>query len=336
MPRISLSPYVIKVKKKRSKQCENLETLFGTNTSLVDVIKTIKSEYKTKPYKVKNSKKAFKFQDMDKLDYNIDGIKITQDIIYYGEYGVLQGIMNTDTGEIKPEAIGKDESPVVELTFTYAQDSLVKFQSYIIVQSYSKMSYKTIFNSLLKEWLEDKFKTEITVDIDPLIDSDLVKIIESEGRIVEINLMSHDVPREAAENLLKSTARGLEEATIEIENMDEIKLSLSPSKGRSLAPIRTLSTLERNLRQMVLNSNNTPFYEVTNCEVKTINVKVASESKDYTVYLDPGQPRFKQILPITEEDIISEEGIINNGSILITAREYVGSIVGKYRPEFIN
>lgn len=326
MSKINLSPYTIKVKEKNSMKCEDLENLFGKGISLLDVVKEIKSEYKTKPYKQNNSKKAFKFENKT-FNYSINNVNIVQDIIYYGEYGVLRKIMNIETGEINPDdVISAEESPVFDLTFTYFQDSLVKYQSYIIVQSYSRMSYKTLFNKLLEDKLKSIFDIEITVDINPLINSELIELVENGGRIVEISLISNDIPKDPADLLLNS-----QEEKLEIKNTNQVNFSLTSSKGKSLISKDGIIAFERKLRDIVIDPKATPFYEVTKCQVNEIKIKVSTENKDYTVYLDSTGSEFKQTLPLNDNDIISDDGTINNGNILVIARDYVNIVVNKYR-----
>lgn len=328
LPKMALSPYVVKVRKKNSSEPEDLDNLFGEGKTLFDIIKEIKSDYKLKPYNEDKNKKAIKFENKA-IEYNINkGVRITQDIVYYGEYGVLRKVMNIDTGEINQAAINSNESPVYDLTFTYAQDSLVKGHGILIVQSYSRMSYKTVLTELIKNKLNSIFENELSLDINPLVDDELIELIEKGGRVVEINLISHDISKESADILLESKKN-----QIEVRNTNKITLALTSSNGTSLAPIKDLQNLINNLRNVV-NSTTTPFYEVTKCYVNTVKIKVSTDSQNYTFCLDQddsGDFEFKKIIPLNDDSLISNDGVINNGSILVLAREHIESIANKYR-----
>jgi|GEM_PF-5689467 len=329
MPKITLSPYIIKIRQKNSQDFEDLENLFGTNKKLFDIIKDIKTDYQKKPFKEEKSKKAIKFENRQIEFFINKELKITQDVVYYGEFGVLRKVMDTETGEINQQAIKSTESPVYDLTFTYAQDTLIKNIGLIIVQSYSRMSYKTVLYEVIRKKLAGEFDIEFMLEINPLIDNELAEIVENGGRIVEINLTSHDIP-DSADILADSKEK---ETKIEIKNKKTITFSLASSAGLSLAPIQKLTDLMKNLKP-ILYSDTTVFYEATKCPVDEVKIAVSTDDRNYTFYLDQeesGDIEFKKVIPLTDVGLISNDGIIKNDSILVIAREHIETIANKYR-----
>ena len=124
MAKINLSPYTIRIKQKYSKEDEDISDLFGTKISLYDVISNISLKFKQKPYKQSENQKALKFENKIKTNSN-NRVKILQDIIFYGEYGRILKLMDTDTGIMDKNPIDPNKSPVLDFTFTYFEDSLI-------------------------------------------------------------------------------------------------------------------------------------------------------------------------------------------------------------------
>ena len=162
MAKISLHPYVISIRRKRSKTDEDITNLFGTKTALVDIIKDALLQYGKKPFLQKKSKKALKFENILETT-KVGDVNIIQSLIYYGEYGIIRKIMDTNTGKIDENLIDPDKTPVFDLTFTYFQDDLIKTKAYLISQTYSGKGYKTILTDLIKSELNAKFDVDVII-----------------------------------------------------------------------------------------------------------------------------------------------------------------------------
>lgn len=326
MAKINLSPYVVKIRQKNNKQNEDVSNLFGTNVSLFDVMKEITSTYSIKPFRQSKSQKALRFEGNVKFN-TFNRIQIIQDILYYGEYGILMKLMDTNTGLLDDDPIDPDKSPVLDFTFTYFQDSLIKSQSYLIVQTYSNRGYKTVLNDMLRGELSTRFNKDVIVETNPILGSDIVDLVKRGGRIFDITFISHDVSKDSTDHLLvDSSNQGLD-----INNTKKFSVSVTSSKGSSLVLPSQVESLAESLKKMVLNSAEAPFYEMTNNKLDEVKIKIATHNKDFTVVIDENELEFREILPLNDEDVILDDGTIANTYILNEAKKYSIEISNMYR-----
>ena len=325
MSKISLHPYVISIRKKRSKIDEDVNNLFGTNTALVDIIKDVLLKYSKKPFLQEKSKKALKFENIPKIT-KIEDVNIIQSLVYYGEYGIIRKIMDTKTGEIDENLIDPEKTPVFDLIYTYFQDDLIKTKAYLISQTYSGNGYKTILTDLIRLELNAKFNSDVVVDINPLVSHDLVDIMKKEDRIIEIGFISHDVTKDDASKILSDN-----DHEIEIDNLRDVNLSLSSSKNKSLIPYDKIEEVTSNLKKMVLNSKQTAFYEITNSVANEIKVKVATPLNDFTVSINSNNLKFKESYSLDDDIVIGSDGRIAHDYIINEAKKYATSVADRYR-----
>lgn len=326
MAKINLSPYTIRIKRKYSAKDEDISDLFGTKISLYDVISNISLKFKQRPYKQSKNQKALKFENKIKTNSN-NRVKILQDIIFYGEYGRILKLMDTDTGIMDKNQIDPNKSPVLDFTITYFEDSLIKTQSYIIAQTYSNNGYKTIFHNLLKEEINDRFGIDSTVEINPIISSEIIDLIKRGGRIFDITLISHDISKDSTDHLLSDSSKNC----LIIGNTNEISFSLSSSRGANLINIDKIEDFVDSLKKMILNSAETPFYEITKSRLDEIKIKIKTKNKEHTVGISSDDLEFKEIRPLDDEDVILKNGTIAINYILKEARDYSTEIVDMYK-----
>ena len=325
MAKISLHPYVISIRRKRSKTDEDITNLFGTKIALVDIIKDALLQYGKKPFLQKKSKKALKFENILETT-KVGDVNIIQSLIYYGEYGIIRKIMDTKTGKIDKNLIDPDKTPVFDLTFTYFQDDLIKTKAYLISQTYSGKGYKTILTDLIKSELNAKFDVDVIIEINPLVSHNLVDIMKKEDRIIEIGFVSHDVTKDNASKILSNN-----DSEIDIDNLRDVNLLLSSSKNKSLVPYEKIDEITSSLKKMVLNSKQTAFYEITKSVMNEIKVKVATPLNDFTVSINSSDLIFKESYSLDDDIVIGSDGRIAHTYIFNKAKKYATSIADRYR-----
>lgn len=325
MSKISLHPYVISIRKKRSKTDEDINNLFGTNTALMDIIEDALLKYNKKPFLQAKSKKALKFENIPKMT-KVGDINIIQSLVYYGEYGIIRKIMDTNTGEIDENLIDPEKTPVFDLTFTYFQDDLIKTKAYLISQTFSGSGYKTILTDLIRLELNEKFKFDVVIEINPLVSHDLVDIMKEEDRIIEIGFVSHDVTKDNASKIFSNN-----DSEIEIDNLRDVNLSLSSSKNKSLVPYDKIREVTSSLKIMVLNSKQTAFYEITKSVMNEVKVKVATPLNDFTVSINSSDLKFKESYSLDDDIVIGSDGRIAHDYIINEAKRYASSVADRYR-----
>lgn len=325
MAKINLSPYTIEIRQKRNKENEDLFNLFGTGTSLFDVVKEIIDKYKQTPFKQSKNQKTLKFDDKVKFN-NLSRIQLVQDTLYYGEYGVLMRLMDTNTGLMDSNPIDPDKSPVLEFAFTYFQDSLIKKHGYFILQTYSNKGYKTVLNRLLENELNAKFNKDVIIEMNPIISSDIIDLVKKGGRIFDITFISHDVSKDSTNDLLKdSSNQGLN-----IGHTKQFSMSITSSKGSNLVLPNQIEQFTEYLKKMILNSAEIPFYEMTKSRLDEIKIKIATINKDYTITIDENELEFKEIRPLDDTDVILENGAIASIYILNESMKYASEISKMY------
>lgn len=349
MAKINLSPYTIKIREQRTDKLEDINALFGTKISLFDIINDIVCKYEQKPFTQSDNQKALKFKNKDKLETYLESasekaekvpdahdggntqtderVNFIQDIIYYGEYGILMNIMDVNTGVMQEDNIDPDKSAVLDLTFTYFQDSLINTQSYIIAQTYSNRGYKTIFNNLLRDEIKSRFAKDAIVEIKPILSSQIIDLIKKGGRIIDITFISHDVSKDSADHLLSdSPNKGLI-----IGNAKTFSVTLSSSKNKSLADPAKIIEFTESLKNMLMNSAEVPFYEMTECKLNEIKLKIATKNKDFMIGISVDDLEFKEVLPLDNDDVILANGAIAHNYIFKQAKDYANSIAERYR-----
>lgn len=349
MAKINLSPYTIKIREQRTNKLEDINALFGTKISLFNIINDIVCKYEQKPFTQSENQKALKFKNKDKLKTKSESaaeksekvsdahevgttqtderVNFIQDIIYYGEYGILMNIMDVKTGDMQVDNIDPDKSAVLDLTFTYFQDHLINTQSYLIAQTYSNRGYKTIFNNLLRNEIKSIFDKNVIVEIKPILSSQIIDLIKKDGRIIDITFISHDVSKDSADHLLSdSPNKGLT-----IGNTKTLSVSLTSSKNQSLINPSKIFDYTEWFKQMLLNSAESPFYEMTECNLNEIKLKIATKNKDFIIGISMDDLEFKEVLPLDNDDVILANGAIAHNYIFKEAKDYANSIAERYR-----
>ncbi|SFM68239.1 hypothetical protein [Methanolobus profundi] len=341
MSKVNLHPYSITIREKRSKEDQDINNLFGTNKSLIDVISNAISTYNKKPFLQKSSKKALKFEKSPKVTKDKE-MDILQSLVYYGEYGIIRKIMDTNTGEIDEKSIDREKTPVFDLTFTYFQDKLIENKAYLIAQTYSRNGYKTILSEMLKKELNEMLKKELgdeneinaIISVNPLVSKELIDIMNHGDRITEIEFISHDVSKDNASKILSTTDDGVNlnnNELIEIDNLNSVNLSITSSKNESLVPYAKVKELTTFLKKMILNSKDTVFYEVTNSEMNGVKVTVTTPLREFIVKIDSDDLKFRESYPLMDKDVIKKDGTIAHNYVMSEAREYAASVARKYR-----
>ncbi|ETA68241.1 hypothetical protein MettiDRAFT_1695 [Methanolobus tindarius DSM 2278] len=340
MSKVNLHPYSITIREKRSKEDQNINNLFGTNKSLFDLISNAISTYNRKPFLEKSSKKALKFEKSPLITKD-EEMDILQSLVYYGEYGIIRKIMDTNTGEIDEKSIDREKTPVFDLTFSYFQDKLIENKAYLIAQTYSRNGYKTILTEMLKKELNEMLIQELdsesgvdaTISINPLVSRELVDIMTHGDRITEIELISHDISKDNASKILSTTGNDTtnNHELIKIDDLNSVNLSITSSKNGSLVPYSKVKELTTSLKQMILNSKDTVFYEVTNSEMKGVKVTVTTPLREFIVKIDSDDLKFRESYPLKDDDVIKKDGSIAHNYVMSEAREYAASVARKYR-----
>lgn len=328
MPKVNLSPYLIQIREKQSDEYEDVDDLFGTGTSLQEIIESIISDFSGagSVFKEEKGQKALKFEG-NAESHPQAPIDIVQDTVYHGEYGIVRDVLDVDSGSINEDELSSSETPVFDMIFTYFEDSLLEKYGFVMVQRYSIYGYKTTFHRLLRQKIRGTLHEDAMVEMKPLISSELVEILERGGRLTDLKLIAHDVSPDSA----NQASSDLSESGLAVQNTNRIEFNFSAGSNLNLALPTRVDDLVDKMKEIVLNSEDTPFYELTSTEIDEIKAKVDDNGKSRTLTVGPEGERVREELPVEDNDAVNEDGTINRDLIKGHATDYARNVIDKYR-----
>lgn len=370
MSKISLSPYTIKIRQKRSKENEDISNLFGTGISLIDIVKDALNKYNKKPFLEDNTKKALKFEKLPKLKRE----EVTENANTENQDEVIGTVDANNKEESVKENVFLEKviseelgAEIGELTII---QSLVYYGEYGIIRSIMDTSTGDIDAESIDSEKTPVFDLTFTYFQDDLIKrrgyliaqtysgkgyktifAHLLKEELSEqfevDVVVEIKpLMCHQladiVQREdrvtdiifVSQDVSRDNADNVlpdGNYEIDIDNLKNFNLSLSASKNKSLVPYDMLEKVASSLKKAFLNSKETRFYEITNSELKQIKVKISTPKKDFTVGISSNDLDFRESYTFDDENVIKSDGRIAHRYIANEAKDYSVSVASRYR-----
>ena len=116
MSKVNLTAYTISIKEKFSRQqSENIDNIIGSGITLKQVIESAISRYSINngngvPFRDTTSQKALLFSSSQNSVYptNTPRLDLKKVQLYHGEYGLVQDVLDTQTGVLQQGLIDEN------------------------------------------------------------------------------------------------------------------------------------------------------------------------------------------------------------------------------------
>ena len=333
MVRTRLNPYSIRIKNKKTGKYEDITNINLSGTTLKEFLENTILKYhsnnkNSQPFSDEDSKRIVFFEG-DIKKKNNRSILFIHSNIHYGEFGLDRPIINKDRkffGNLFGRRVKKEESPTKKLAFTYFEYLKIRDRAFVILNSHSLDSYKTILERMLQKELDLIFGNNLHIEFQPIFNTILAEKIEKGGRISEMQFISHELPNDEAEHDFSG-----DEDKIKIEDLEKFTMSFkSKSKGSLIELSRDkINEFLEDIKNKLFNPKEKAFYSGIEAELSQIKVIVSLEGKSYPIVFDKEGEYFRESLYLDEKETIID-GKLNQKKINQISEEYAKEILKKF------
>ncbi|MDG3547444.1 hypothetical protein [Methanobacterium formicicum] len=285
MAKFKLTPYIIRIRQKRSTEFLILDDLDITNESSsgdsgIDLFDVLKNFFETNDKIIDEDLKKTLYINDDQIEYEERSIFGT---IRSGEYGYNADFLNINTLDRVQDARTEDDSEDYPFVF-FLNIPRNKNYGILILQTFKTIRIKTILEKALIEHIGGVSDYDLTIKFNPLISSDLLEKLENASKVIDVEFVRHDVPRDPFERYhntqnedgmnreelterriftpkrnkninvdgLKSFLRTIQNRDIEYfeilgENYDEIKIQVDINGSRTTLTMGTFNKIRESL-----------------------------------------------------------------------------------------
>ncbi|NKQ39731.1 MAG: hypothetical protein HF967_09765 [Methanosarcinales archaeon] len=311
MTKFKLTPYSIRIKKKKSDSYLNINEIptDNGNINLLEIFNILCDKYNTEVYEIVDRQKTFCIENVsfDKNKQCISGI------IKSGEYGIETDYYNVEQKKRISSARKKEDSEEMPFFFLFHSPQHIKNTNlcFLILGKFKQFGVKTVLEKVIQEMVE-KENSELLMEIYPLISNELMDMLDS-SRIMELKFIKKKVPKDIAnKNLIKN-----------YEDVKEVR-SFIVKRNKEI-----IFNIKENILK-ILKDIEYPYYEFQNEKYDDVKIVVKKEDNAHTISLED-LPKFREVMPLNPNDIIiGENGFPTKNSLLEKAKEYMNIILEKY------
>jgi len=311
MAKFKLVPYVVRVKNKDSKNYLRLDKILTIkgNEDFVDIFHTILNSYKKNVYIPSKENKTFFVEDFNFSKQQ----RLIHGIIKSGEYGYETDFYDVKQNIHIPGARKEEHSEEIPFFFMF-HSPLVKNpdKGFLILQKFKNFGIKYIPTKAIQDYIQ-KLDNSLTIEIHPLINNKLIERVESLGRIVELKFIKREIPKDVADKILIENYKDVyEERSFKIKKNKDIKF-----KDNVKDLIKKLKNVEY------------PYLEIEDEKYDEVKIIIERGKSKKTVRIED-LPRFRESLPLDENQLIFERGFPTQDSLLKHAIEYINVILESF------
>jgi hypothetical protein len=331
MVRTRLTPYILRLKNKKTDKFEGLNDICSSGLVFSKILENIFNKHNhdnknSKPFCDDSLQRLICFQGKIKKK-SIGETFFIHSKINYGEYGLDRPVINKNQNffnKFFSKFINKEESPLKCLSFTYFESKSMPTQAFVLVHSHSLDCYKTILDKLIQKELNSISSINVNLEFHPVFNNILAEKLEKGGKIIEMQFISNDVPKDVADH---DFSKNFDK--IMIEHSQKFTLSFKSKNGENLISLNKerIKNFATKIKEKILNPKATLFYEGIDVPLEQIKVLVNLNKKNYSIVFDKEGEYFRESLYLDEREIQSEGKILHD-RIYPIAESYAKQILG--------
>lgn len=303
MASITLTPYVIRIKKKREEGWRILSRFDEDNADFFQVLKDFLDTYKTSLSNDDSRQKVLRVKKADLSKRSIKGI------IETGEYGYASEIYNLSKGK-KAYVREKDDAELLPFYFYFLVPN-EKQEGIAVFQSFGKFGIKSILQNSLDTYFKKNY-ADFSVEFNPLFHREILKLLLDEGLVTKIRFIKYELPKDIADAYADEANLKKDEGTTELV----VKIK-NKKKG---------AFLNKKLKNFINNQGNVKeFLEITDFQYDNVKVEINFKGKTKTINLsdyDKVRPGYD----VTEDVEFGDKGHPKFESIDLLARDIIDTV----------
>ncbi len=317
MAKFKLSPYSIRVRNKHKTDNLDLSSLGSSKGafSLFSIVEEICKLYNSNIYDQKKDKKTLCF-----VDCKFDKSKgIIYGFIKSGEYGYEVDFVDTKSKKRTLSARKEEDSEEFPFFFLFYLPKKNKDLGFLILSKFKTFGAKSIFQKVLTDSLKE-YNEDLIIEITPLINEEMIKMIEDSKKLMEIRFIKKQVPKDVAEkNLIKN-----------YEDITETRIfKIKEGGGFSGIILKVKDKIVNALRNVKY-----PYVEINN--EKYDKVQLIMKEDDITRTIDiEDMPRFRESLPLDPDFSNLSKGFPKEEFLYKKAKAYVNKLLKTFDEEEI-
>ena len=307
MVRFKLVPYVVRVKNKNSNEyirLDRIPTIKG-DIDFINIFNDLLKSYKRSVY-IPKEKKTFFVEDFNFFKHQ----RLVYGILKSGEYGYEADFYDVKQNIHIRGARKEEHSEEIPFFFMF-HSPLIKNsdKGFLILQKFKNLGIKSILTKAIQNYIQE-LDNSLAIEIHPLINNKLIERVESLGRVVELKLIKREIPKDVADKILIENYEDVyEERSFKIKKKKDIKF-----KDNIKDFIKKLKNIEY------------PYLEIEDEKYDEVKIIIEKGKSKKTVRIED-LPRFRESLPLDENQLILERGFPTYDSLLKHAIEYINIIL---------
>lgn len=307
MARFKLVPYIIRIRNKRSEDYIDLTKIPTTNQdiSLFDIFGNICKKYNKDVYLRSKEQKTLYIEDSS----TDKGRRLISGIIKSGEYGYETDFYDTKLHKRISSARKEEYSEELPFFFLFHLATVKNSnRGFLILQKFKQFGVKTILGKAIQETIESLNKNLI-IEINPLINEELLKVLKSADKLIELKLIKRKIPKDVADkNRIENYEDVYEERSFKIKRNKEIRLKIKEHFERVL----------RNIEY--------PYSEVKSEKYDEVKLIIKKGTTTSTISLED-TPRFRETMPLSPQKHQLEKGFPSKEFLSEKALDYLNIIL---------
>ncbi|MDD5617119.1 MAG: hypothetical protein PHH85_13065 [Candidatus Methanoperedens sp.] len=289
MVKFKLVPFIVRVKQKHTNEFVHLNNMDEQDTDFLEILNQYFQEIQTVRI-IENNQKTISVEQVNSSGRNIYGVAKS------GEYGIDADFFDIETSEVIPHARRSEHSETFPFFF-YFHLPIGLERGILILQMYKVYGIKTILERTINEYLDD---LGFVIELNRLISQTLLEQLE-QSRLVELQLIRYDVPRDVADQVHDGSPEEIFE-----------KRSFHVKYKKEINP----TELIRNL----LSDRETVYYEILGTQYDEIKAIIETDGSKITLTFGD-QDIYRESMPL-DGDIPLERGFPTYNYLLRRTTEY--------------
>lgn len=290
MVKFKLVPFIVRVKQKNTNEPVHLNNMDGQNTDFLGVLNQCFQGTQSTQV-LQDNQKTISVEQVNFSGRDVYGIAKS------GEYGIEADFFDTETHQVIPHARRSVHSETFPFFFYFHIPTGLE-RGILILQMFKVYGIKTVLEKTINEYLDS---LEFNMELNRLISQTLLEQLE-QSRLVELQLIRYDVPRDIADQVHDGSPDEIfEKRSFHVNSKKEINLT---------------DAIKR-----LLSDRETTYYEVLGEQYDEI--KAIIEKGGSKITLTFGDHGIYREFMSLEGDIPLENGFPTYNYLLETTRGYL-------------
>ncbi len=290
MAKFKLVPFIVRVKQKHTNEFVHLNNVDEQGTDFLGLLNQC-FQVTQNVRVMENNQKTISIEQVNSSGRDIYGIAKS------GEYGIDADFFDIETSEVIPHARRSEHSETFPFFF-YFHLPIGMERGILIIQTYKVYGIKTIIERTINEYFDD---LGLVMELNRLISQTILEQLE-QSRLVELQLIRYDVPRDVADKVHDGSPEEIfEKRSFHVQYKKEINLT--------------------NRIRNLISDRETVYYEILGAQYDEIKAIIEKDGRKITLTFGE-KDIYRESMPL-DGDIPLERGFPTYNYLLRMAIEYM-------------